>query len=172
MCSALRITLLPNAGCVMDTWSTCPCRRPMHTERPTNVSVPSEIGTKHGLFGNLEHPETAWGKFSDVGAREAAFGNDRFGSFTSFWLSTGYFRSTPMGRHSRCPTGCPKRAMSRNASGSVTGRFAPSARQTASSSENSTLACRSERTRPTHRTVRLPCLSSTESTVSRETPFR
>jgi len=29
----------------------------------------------------------------------------RLGSFTSFWLSTGYFRSTPMSRHSRCPTG-------------------------------------------------------------------
>src|SRR5215467_2812890 len=25
----------------------------------------------------------------------------RLGSFTSFWLSTGYFRSTPMSRHSR-----------------------------------------------------------------------
>src|SRR6516162_3786027 len=55
MCSALPTTLLPNAGCVMDTWSTCPCRRPI-PERPTDVSVPSDIGAKHGCLeiSNIE----------------------------------------------------------------------------------------------------------------------
>src|SRR6516225_12112838 len=56
MCSALPTTLLPNAGCVMDTWSTCPCRRPIQTERPIDVSVPTDIGTKHDCLesSNIE----------------------------------------------------------------------------------------------------------------------
>ena len=38
-CSALPTTLLPNEGYGMDTWSTCPCKRPIHTLRPLIVSV-------------------------------------------------------------------------------------------------------------------------------------
>ena len=56
MCSASPTTLLPNAGCVMDTRSTCPCRRPIHTERPTYACVPLDIGTKRDCLeiSNIE----------------------------------------------------------------------------------------------------------------------
>jgi hypothetical protein len=35
---------------------------------------------------------------------------DRFGAVASYWLPATYFRSTPMSRHSQCPTACRERA--------------------------------------------------------------
>src|SRR4029077_5550040 len=42
-CSALPTTSLPNEGYGMDTWSTCHCKKPIHTPRPLIVSVLPDI---------------------------------------------------------------------------------------------------------------------------------
>ncbi len=44
-------------------------------------------------------------------ARAASMSDFRNGSKAPFWLSAGHFWSTPMSRHSQCPTACLKRAM-------------------------------------------------------------
>jgi nickel-responsive transcriptional regulator NikR len=48
--------VIAERGYVMDTWSTCPYTRPIHTARPIHVPVPSDTDTEHDrLKAGKEH---------------------------------------------------------------------------------------------------------------------